>query len=380
MGDNEQGCLGASITHPHHVFAFGHHEKFTLGHEPILAPHPRAGKDSLRSPSKVAAMARTLALSLLLVAACQTPATSGQHPDLVANDQKIKAGEEERRALQAVLVRLDQAIDSYVQAVNNQGEVRADTVAERLERLIRETVLDNGPTPLNPPGNELAPPREPGENFRQIRALAADGSDPDNQKIALAALGFSGVYEVMPTILQGAQLSDPFVVEGALLGLAVLRAPTTPPGVLSAVVMRQDHPEDGRVMAAWALYRLHTATERTGPILDAWKQFLAAADTMPAGVLVQAVRGIGHARDAGNAALVVPFLQHPVPRLRMAAAVSIGRMNAQQYWQEVLALLTPAETSQNVRLHASKALAELAGGVDHGYDVPAWRKTFDRGQ
>ena len=64
----------------------------------------------------------------------------------------------------------------------------------------------------------------------------------------------------------------------------------------------------------------------------------------------------------------------------MAAAVALGRMNAQDHWQDLLALLSPAETSQNVRLHASKALAELAGGVDHGYDVAAWRKTFDRGQ
>lgn len=327
-------------------------------------------------------MVRKFALALLSLAACQSPApdkATGTHPELAANDQQGKQGDERRRAFEAVLVRLDQAIDSYVQAVNNQGEVRADAVAERLEKLIRETVLDNGPTQLNP-DKQGAPPREPGENFRQLQALAADGTNPDQQKIALAALGFSGMYELMPTILQGAQLSDPFVVEGALLGLAVLRAPSTPPGVLSAVVLRKDHPEDGRVMAAWALYRLHNATERNGPIVDCWKQFLAQADTMPAGVLVQAVRGLGHARDAANAKLVVPFLQHPVPRLRMAAAVAMGRMNAQQYWQELLALLSPAETSQNVRLHASKALAELAGGVDHGYDVAAWRKTFDRGQ
>lgn len=328
-------------------------------------------------------MYRTSVFALVLLAACQTnqpESPGGLHPEVAELRQKGKEGDAKRRDLQAVLVRLDQAIDSYVQAVNNQGEVRADAVAERLEKLIRETVLDNGPTPLDPPGAEPQAPREPGENYRQLLAIAADGSDPDNQKIALAALGFSGMHEVMPTILQGAQLSDPFVVEGALLGLAVLRAPNTPPGVLAAIVLRKDHPEDGRVMAAWALYRLHTASERKGPIVELWKQFLAQADGMPAGVLVQAVRGLGHARDSGNAALVVPYLQHPVPRLRMAAAVAIGRMNAQQYWQDLLALLSPAETSQNVRLHASKALAELAGGVDHGYDLQAWRKTFDRGQ
>ena len=46
----------------------------------------------------------------------------------------------------------------------------------------------------------------------------------------------------MPTILQGAQLSDPYVVDRAVLGLAILRAPTTPPGILEAVVLRPAHP------------------------------------------------------------------------------------------------------------------------------------------
>ena len=29
---------------------------------------------------------------------------------------------------------------------------------------------------------------------------------------------------------------------------------------------------------------------------------------------------------------------------------------------------------------ARKALADLAGGKDYGYDVSAWRKVFDRGR
>jgi hypothetical protein len=63
----------------------------------------------------------------------------------------------------------------------------------------------------------------------------------------------------------------------------------------------------------------------------------------------------------------------------MAAALALGRMNAQGSWKKLLELLGPQETVQNVRLVARKALAALAGGVDHGYDIDAWRKTFDRG-
>ena len=44
------------------------------------------------------------------------------------------------------------------------------------------------------------------------------------------------------------------------------------------------------------------------------------------------------------------------------------------------ALLDPQETEKNVRLCANKALVQLSGGVDRGYDVGAWRQLFDRGQ
>ena len=100
---------------------------------------------------------------------------------------------------------------------------------------------------------------------------------------------------------------------------------------------------------------------------------------MPPGVLVTAARGLGLAGDAANAALVAPLLKHPVPRIRMASALALGRMNAQEHWRELLALIEPAESVQNVRLHARKALAALAGNKDYGYDLAAWRKVFDRG-
>lgn len=312
----------------------------------------------------------------LAFAACASPDVRREPAaDLADRELKMQKEDDRRRDFKAVLVRLDQSIDSYVQSLANQGEFRADMQAEKIHKLIQETVMDVGPN-LSKPGQ---PAPVPGATFARLQSIATDNGNVD-QGIALAALGFSGQLDVMPTILQGAQLKDPFVIDHAVLGLAVLRAPATPPGVLTAIIERVEHPMDGRVQAAWALYRIQTATENVAPIVAIWRRLLETGrDTLPGGVLVTAVRGLGLARDPANADLVASFLKHPTPRVRMASALALGRMNAQSHWAELLALLSPQETVQNVRLHARKALAELAGGVDHGYDLVAWRAAFDRG-
>ncbi|MBX3465207.1 MAG: HEAT repeat domain-containing protein [Planctomycetes bacterium] len=317
-------------------------------------------------------------LPFLLAACAGTGADPAREPapDEERRELEQRAADQRRRDFQAVLVRLDQSIDSYVQALSNQGEARADRQIERLERTIREMVLDQGAVVAGrkPAVGDL------GENYRRLQAAAADGSNKNQQAIALAALGFSGQMQLMPLILQGAQLDDPFLVDRAVLGLAVLRSPATPPGVLAAIAERQQHPEDGRVQAAWALHRIQQVVEDQGPILAIWRRWLGERrESMPLAVQVTAVRGLGYARQPEDAALVAPFLKHPTPRLRMAAAVAIARLNAQQYAPDLIALLGPQETTQNVRLHARKALADLAGGRDFGYDAAAWRKVFDRG-
>lgn len=318
---------------------------------------------------------RPFALLPLLFAACASSELRREPAvEAAAHERTVQEQDQKRRDYRAVLVRLDQAMDSYVQALSNQGEYRADTQTERLYKLINDTVLDRGafrPDQARP---------TPGETFARLQASATDGSKPNEQGIALAALGFSGDATVMPTILQGAQLSDPYVIDRAVLGLAILGAPTTPPGVLEAIVLKPTHPEDGRVQAAWALYRIQQTHEHPEAIVAVWQRLLTQhRDLLPAGVVVTAVRGLGLARDAAHAGLVASFLKHTTPRVRMAAALALGRMKAQDHWADLVALLDPQETVQNVRLHARKALVELAGGVDQGYDVAAWRKTFDRG-
>ncbi len=319
-------------------------------------------------------------LLLFLLVACSATGDSLKTepaPEESLREAELRAAEAKRRDFHTVLLRLDQAIDSYVQALSNQGEPRADKQIERLDRSIREMVLDQGPTTL---GHETNLP-DRGANYLRLQAAAGDSTNENQQAIALAALGFSGDMQMMPLILQGAQLDDPFRIDRAVLGLAVLRSPATPPGVLAAIVERKTHPPDGRVQAAWALYRIQSAVEDQEPIVGIWRRFVTEQrDALPIGALVTAVRGLGYARKVEDAPLVAPFLKHPTPRLRMAAAVAIARMNAQQFAPDLLDLLGPQETVQNVRLHARKALADLAGGTDYGYDVAAWRKAFDRGQ
>lgn len=324
-------------------------------------------------------MLRSLVLTLVTFAACAgTKPEPTPGPDLTAMTLPGSIPESQKGDVYKLLLELDQAIDSYQATLDSQGSQRRDTQLEKIERFLRDTVLDTGARQL---GQGLAQDAgwTPGRNYHRLTAIATDQSSAWQQGIALAALGFSGKEEAMPTILQGAQLANVELVDRAVFGLAVLRAPKTPPGVVAAVVMRPEYPEDSRVAAAWALCQLQTTTERIEEFPSLWLAMTEQRDRLPAGVQLYAVRGLGMLRDIRHAAVVAPFLQHPMPLIRCASTIALARMNAQDRWREILALLEPQETNQNVRLHASKALQALAGGVDHGYDVGAWLKQFDRG-
>lgn len=323
-------------------------------------------------------MLRPLVLSSLFLAACGAAPVPDPNPDVAAlalpvNDNKPRDINEN-----AVLLELDKALLRYSELLVNQGTQHGDQQLAKLDKYLRDAVLDTGARQLAGTAARDAS-WSPGDLFRRLQAIAIDQSRPWQQGIALSALGFSGRNEVMQTILQGAQLANPELVDRAVFGLAILKAPQTPPGVIAAVMMKPDHPEDGRIDAAWALVQLQAVSDRGSEFPPIWLRVLEEKDRMPAGVLISAVRGLGLSRDVQYAASVAPFLQHPVPLLRCAATIALARMNAQDQWRSLLALLEPAETNQNVRLHARKALVGLAGGVDHSYDLGAWRKTFDRG-
>lgn len=327
-------------------------------------------------------MTRTPALLALLslpFAACSSSPTlrTEAAPAVAKQEQERIAKDKGRRRFEQVLLKLDQAMESYALALANQGDPRADKQADKLEKYLQDLVLGNEALPFGADREAY----DTGENLRLLRGLAADSSEPRQQGIALAALGFSGRSEVTDLIVQGTMSDDPDIVDRAVFGLAMLRSPTTMLGPIVAVIENPRHPEDGRVQAAWALYRIQTASSDAAALMQHWRRLLTTEkERMPAGVLMTAVRGVGLNGDAAHADLVAPMLRHPVPRLRMAAALALGRMNAQEHWRDLLALLKPAESVQNVRLHARKALAALAGNKDYGYDLAAWRKVFDRGE
>ncbi|MCR9245215.1 MAG: hypothetical protein NXI31_09300 [bacterium] len=303
-------------------------------------------------------------------------------PDEEARQAALAEAEKQRRKFENVLLKLDQSMESYSRALANRGANRADLQRERLQKLIRDLVLDRGSQAFNKPVDSkeaAAGPMSIGDNFYRLRATAIDGSNERNQGIALAALGFSDQPEVMSTIVQGAQLDKPYLIDRAVFGLAMLRAPDTPPGVLAAIVENEKLSDASRTQAAWALYRIQERSSRGPEVESAWQRLAArAGKTMPAGALVQIVRGLGLTRDSKHANLVVPHAKSNVPLLRMATANALARMNAQEQFETLLDLIGPGETVPNVRLAARKALRALAGQVDYVYDVEAWRKAFER--
>jgi len=303
-----------------------------------------------------------LLLFVLPLAACAgapDPPVQGQKdPELKKHFQELVKKDSERHDYNRGLIMLDQLMSSYAKALGYRGDGAKDREAEKVERHIQALVK---------------------EHYDALKVTAADAAVPANQGIALAALGFSGQTEAMPIILQGAQLGDPFLVDRAVFGLAMLSDPETPPGVLMQIAEDSKRSEESRAQATWTLYRLQGATTHPEPVIEFWQQLLQPKDPpLPPSVLLSAIRGLGFTHDAKYADIVARYVTHPTPQLRIGAATALGRMNAQKYAEALLALLGPAELNANVRLAAHHALKALAGGVDRGYDVDAWRKTFQR--
>jgi hypothetical protein len=307
-------------------------------------------------------------IALLFLAACASAEPESlrreSDPELVKSEEQKRDADAARKDFQSVLLQLDQAIDSYVRSVSNSGVPRYDTERTRLDRLLRQLVSGE----------------PPGTNTQKLIALASDGADPYFQGIALSALGFADRSDVMPVILQGAQLSDPQLVDRSVLGLAILGDPRTPPGVIAAVIRNKQHHEEGRIGAAWGLVALQEKSLHVDQIIPVWLEILDAGPDQHPLIVANAVRGLGLTRDVQYADRVVKCLANPTPRVRINAAVALGRMNAQNQYEKLLDLLGPAETVPNVRLAARKALQALAGGVDRGYEVELWRREFERGR
>lgn len=325
---------------------------------------------------------RSLSLPTLAVLLCSCASTPDRTLKGDPNDPRLQeqiadkkatiANEKEWRDYMRVLLRLEDALESYVALLGNGGLTDGPKKLAQVERLIHDLVVGHD---VNP--NDAAGPIR--GNYDRLLATASDGSVPANQGTALAALGFSGNKEVLSVLVNGVMSKDPFLVDRAVLGLAVLRDPQTPIGVLTKIMDDPTFAEEGRAQAAWAILRVQGTVVDKQPILATWQRLAGAEPGIVlASVLMTAIRGLGATRDPNFAADVARHARHPVPKVREAVAIALGRMNAQSEVETLLGMLDTAETNPNVRLWASKALAQLAGGVDRGYDVKAWRQVFDR--
>ena len=286
----------------------------------------------------------------------------------VAADPAIEAEFAERRraiddekakqTYQGDLIQLDLAIDKYASAWLTSELQIAEKLRDKLETYLRSTVE---------------------KHFHRLLTTAEARDAPGNRAIALAALGFSGRPEAMDPMLNGARDDNSEVAIAALFGLAVAEEPGTPPGVLGEIMNDAKKTAEVRRNASLALMKLQEKSYAPNEIMPLWEAVLEKPlDGEDSGIQVHALRGIGLNRNTTHARLAEKFASHPHPKLRVAAAIAMGRLNNQSSVPTLLTMLGPGETNDNARLAARKALQALAGGIDRQYDVAAWRKAFDR--
>lgn len=315
-----------------------------------------------RHPASAAGRLRPW-LSLL----CVTMAACGSAPEPVkdpAIEQEFldKQREDEQRELSsfdADLIKLDQALDKYTAAWLTDELTPGERLKEKLDPVIRRLVE---------------------KHFARLLAAADQRDYPAKRSIAVAALGFSGRAEALDPLLNGARDSSQEIALAALFGLAILQDPNTPVTVLGGLVLDPKLTAEVRRNASLALMRVQEKSFEPQATETFWIQVLEKPlESEDHAVQVHAVRGLGLRRNPEHAKYVERFASHPQPKVRVAAAIAMGRMKNESSLASLLALLGPVETNDNVRLAARKALQALAGGTDREYDVAAWRKVFDRG-
>jgi HEAT repeat protein len=136
-------------------------------------------------------------------------------------------------------------------------------------------------------------------------------------------------------------------------------------------------PEANRTNAARAIYYLQEAGADTETVRRVWSEILVGdINKVNEGLALYAIRGLGLLRDRESVDRVLPYLTHPAPLIRGATAIALGRIGDRRVAPPLMELLDPAETNENVRLFARKALQALAGGVDRGENIKEWQRLF----
>jgi hypothetical protein len=299
---------------------------------------------------------------------CFTVAACGGSPEL-AHDPQIEQqfvdaqrAEEEAKSkvtFEADLLKLDQAIDKYATAWLTAELATGEKLKEKLENVIRPLVE---------------------KHFARLLTAADNRDYPAPRSIALAALGFSGRPEALDPMLNGARDGGPDIAVAALFGLAVLQDSNTPIPVLGGLMLDPKQTIEVRRNASLALLRVQEKAYEPDAPTPFWIQIIERPlDSEDHGVQMHAIRGLGQRRNPEHAKYAERVAGHPQPKVRVAAAIAMGRMKNESSVPALLALIGPMETNDNVRLAARKALTAISGGIDREYDVPAWRKLFERG-
>ena len=318
-----------------------------------------------------------------LLTACSTTPNSqavrdeNLQADLVKRAQQRKAYDAILNELPRVLLDLDKAIDKFYEAVHQGADNRVVARRDALEKVIRDKTR---------------------RHFDSLVATANNPRHVGNRGIALAALGFadeprganvakkkslqSYVETALNALITALNDPDDHIVNQAIHGLGMLRAPGTPTKVLFKILEDSEEDLGTRRATAWTLMSIqpHLTGDRRNAILPVWLRLLSqpVGDLEPE-ITVQALRGLGLYRRSEDARFVEPYCDHPTALVRFHACVALGRQKNQDSHKKLFELLKPSENNRNVRLAARKALMALAGGRDRGYDLKKWEQLFQRG-
>jgi hypothetical protein len=275
-------------------------------------------------------------------------------------DRQARMAEAETRLADPgrLLISLDQVLDRYLQYMLVGDPAGEGKNASKLRSYLEKTATEHFETLVH----ELDRPEF-----------------PRNRAIAAGAIGFSKNPLALDPLLNALNATEPDVLSNATFGLGILADARTPPELLARVIESSSQSSEIRGGAAWSMLQIQETVADAEPYLAIWARVLGGGlEANPPEVLVSAVRGLGLSRDAKYRGVVEPFVSHPTPLVRAAAAVALGRFRDREALPALIALIGPAESNQNVRLASRKALQALAGGEDHGYDVEEWKRAFQR--
>ena len=215
---------------------------------------------------------------LLLAGACASAPDRGEmDPELEAlkgrqrRDQAALAEKQEQ--FERVLLRLDTAMDSYVEAVSRDEYKRAQHLAEKLEKFLRE---------------------EATRHFDHLVRTADQSEDPAMRARAVGALGFSGRREALDPLLNALNSDDDVVVNNAVFALGILQDLRTPPEAIARILENPSRPAEMRMNAAWALVQIQRVLLQPERVRPIWLRILSQPEnTVEPWILVQAIRGQG---------------------------------------------------------------------------------------